>query len=245
MLKLSLLAATVAFTLGCQQEAQQEKQVQLNTEDEKAAYAIGAQFATLLSESLDKQSEIGITLDKNILLKGIEESLHGKSQLTPEEMQTTLVALDQRVNEKIQTAMQEKRAANSAAGETFRNEFAQQDGVVKTESGLLYQVLTPAQGDSPVETDTVKVHYVGTLTDGTQFDSSVERGEPVTFPLSMVIPGWKEGVQLMQVGSKYKFVIPPELAYGEMDRPSIPGQSTLVFEVELLEIVTEEVEESQ
>ncbi|EKO3989065.1 FKBP-type peptidyl-prolyl cis-trans isomerase, partial [Vibrio fluvialis] len=109
-------------------------------------------------------------------------------------------------------------------------------GVKKTSTGLLYQVLTPAQGDSPKDTDTVQVHYKGTLTDGTQFDSSYDRGEPATFPLNRVIPGWTEGVQLMQVGSKYKFVIPPELAYGEQDTPTIPANSTLVFEVELLKI---------
>ncbi|MEF1308336.1 FKBP-type peptidyl-prolyl cis-trans isomerase, partial [Vibrio owensii] len=111
-----------------------------------------------------------------------------------------------------------------------------QEGVVKTDSGLLYQVETPAEGEKPKDTDTVQVHYKGTLIDGTQFDSSYDRGEPATFPLNRVIPGWTEGVQLMPVGSKFKFVIPPELAYGDQDTPSIPANSTLVFEVELLKI---------
>ncbi len=129
-----------------------------------------------------------------------------------------------------------KPAEAKKAGDDFRAEFEKQEGVVKTESGLLYKVETPAEGEKPKDTDTVQVHYKGTLIDGTQFDSSYDRGEPATFPLNRVIPGWTEGVQLMPVGSKFKFVIPPELAYGDQDTPSIPANSTLVFEVELLKI---------
>jgi FKBP-type peptidyl-prolyl cis-trans isomerase len=115
---------------------------------------------------------------------------------------------------------------------------AQAGDMVTTASGLKYQVLTKGTGTvSPKATDTVKVHYHGTLLDGTVFDSSVQRGEPISFPLNGVIPGWTEGVQLMKVGDKFKFVIPPNLAYGERSpSPKIPPNSTLVFEVELLGI---------
>jgi FKBP-type peptidyl-prolyl cis-trans isomerase FkpA len=249
--KVSLLAATVALAAGCQKEeeakteaapaveqvqAETGKQVHFKTEDDKAAYAIGVSFANYLSTSLDKPNEIGITLNKDLVLKGIEHVFAGNPELNEEETRAALEALDKRVPETMQKQAVEKAAAAKKEGDDFRAEFEKQDGVVKTESGLLYQVLTPAEGEKPADTDTVQVHYKGTLIDGTQFDSSYERGEPATFPLNRVIPGWTEGVQHMAVGSKFKFVIPPELAYGEQDTPTIPANSTLVFEVELLKI---------
>jgi FKBP-type peptidyl-prolyl cis-trans isomerase FkpA len=145
----------------------------------------------------------------------------------------------------MQKQSEEKAAAAKKAGDDFRAEFEKQDGVTKTDSGLLYQVETEGTGAQPKETDTVEVHYKGTLIDGTQFDSSYDRGQPATFPLNRVIPGWTEGVQLMKVGSKYKFVIPPELAYGEQDTPTIPANSTLVFEVELLKIDGDDAQATQ
>lgn len=246
-LKVSLLAATVAFAVGCEKEAAQPEvsanaeqtqaeTMQFNNENDKAAYAIGASFATYLSSSIEKPSEIGIDLDKALVLKGIEDVFAGNSQLADEDIRAALESLDTRVAEKMQAQAEEASAAAIKAGEDFRAEFATQEGVMKTESGLLYQVVEAAEGETPKETDTVVVHYTGTLTDGTKFDSSVDRGEPATFPLNRVIPGWTEGVQLMTVGSKYKFVIPPELAYGEQDTPAIPGNSTLVFDVELISI---------
>ncbi|MGF1753301.1 FKBP-type peptidyl-prolyl cis-trans isomerase [Vibrio makurazakiensis] len=246
VLKVSLLAATVMLAVGCQKEEPkaeapqteqvQAKAVEFKTEDDKAAYAIGISFANYLSTSIDKPSELGINLDKEMVLKGIEHVFAGNAELNEEETRAALEALDKRVAETMQTQAAEKSAAVKEAGEAFRTEFAKAEGVTKTDSGLLYQVMAAAEGESPKDTDTVQVHYKGTLTDGTQFDSSYDRGEPATFPLNRVIPGWTEGVQLMQVGSKYKFVIPPELAYGEQDTPTIPANSTLVFEVELLKI---------
>ena len=250
VLKVSLLAATVMLAVGCQKEeakpaaAPQAEQVQAETgkavhfksEDDKAAYAIGVSFANYLSASLDKPSEIGINLNKDLVLKGIEHVFAGNPELNEEETRAALEALDKRVAETMQKKAAEKAEAAKKAGDEFRAEFEKQEGVVKTETGLLYQVITPAEGEKPKDTDTVQVHYKGTLTDGTQFDSSYDRGEPATFPLNRVIPGWTEGVQLMPVGSKFKFVIPPELAYGAQDTPSIPANSTLVFEVELLKI---------
>ncbi|MCU8473656.1 FKBP-type peptidyl-prolyl cis-trans isomerase [Vibrio vulnificus] len=250
VLKVSLLAATVMLAVGCQKEeakpaaAPQAEQVQAETgkavhfksEDDKAAYAIGVSFANYLSASLDKPSEIGINLNKDLVLKGIEHVFAGNPELNEEETRAALEALDKRVAETMQKKAAEKADAAKKAGDEFRAEFEKQEGVVKTDTGLLYQVFTPAEGEKPKDTDTVQVHYKGTLTDGTQFDSSYDRGEPATFPLNRVIPGWTEGVQLMPVGSKFKFVIPPELAYGAQDTPSIPANSTLVFEVELLKI---------
>ncbi|WP_439147524.1 FKBP-type peptidyl-prolyl cis-trans isomerase [Vibrio sp.] len=255
VLKVSLLAATVMLAVGCQKEepkaeAPQVEEVKVaavnfKTEDDKAAYAIGVSFANYLSTSIDKPSELGINLDKDMVLQGIEDVFAEKTALNEEETRAALEALDKRVAETMQTQAAEKSAEVKKAGDDFRAEFAKTEGVKQTESGLLYQVMTAGEGASPKDTDTVQVHYKGTLTDGTQFDSSYDRGEPATFPLNRVIPGWTEGVQLMQVGSKYKFVIPPELAYGEQDTPTIPANSTLVFEVELLKIDNAETAPAQ
>jgi FKBP-type peptidyl-prolyl cis-trans isomerase FkpA len=122
------------------------------------------------------------------------------------------------------------------AGEKYLADNAKKEGVTVTESGLQYEVMVQGDGDMPVATDVVKVHYKGTLLDGTEFDSSYSRDEPTTFPLNRVIAGWTEGLQLMPVGSKYKFTIPSELAYGDRDLGKIPANSTLIFDVELLEI---------
>lgn len=111
------------------------------------------------------------------------------------------------------------------------------DGVITTESGLQYEVLVEGDGNNPTRDDQVTVHYKGTLTDGTVFDSSYDRGEPATFPLNRVVKGWQEGIPLMSVGSKYKFTIPPDLGYGSRAMGKIPADATLVFEVELLDIV--------
>ena len=130
--------------------------------------------------------------------------------------------------------------ANVAAGATYLAQNAEKEGVTVTESGLQYEVMVEGTGAKPAATDIVKVHYKGTLIDGTEFDSSYSRGEPAEFPLNRVIPGWTEGVQLMSEGSKFKFVIPSELAYGERATGSITPNSTLIFEVELLEILNDE-----
>ncbi|WP_162045464.1 FKBP-type peptidyl-prolyl cis-trans isomerase [Vibrio taketomensis] len=247
--KVSLLAATVMLAVGCQKEeepkkevapaveqVQAEKAVHFNSEDDKAAYAIGASFATYLAQSIDKPSEIGIDLKKDMVLKGIEDTFAGKAALNEDEIRVALESLDKRVAENMQKQAAEKAAESKKAGDDFRAKFAKEEGVTTTASGLMYKVLKPAEGEKPKDTDTVEVHYKGTLIDGTQFDSSYDRGETATFPLNRVIPGWTEGVQLMPVGSKFEFVIPPELAYGDQDTPSIPANSTLVFEVELVSI---------
>ncbi|WP_413694185.1 FKBP-type peptidyl-prolyl cis-trans isomerase [Psychromonas sp. KJ10-2] len=240
--KVSLLAATVALTVGCNQEqesaapTQEATAVNFKDANEKAAYAIGASFSRYVSTTLEKQAEFGMTLDKEVILQGITDTLRGNSKLTDEEMIETLKVYDTEVKaaaEKKQLELKEKATAESKA---FLEENAKAEGVTVTDSGLQYSVITEAEGPKPAAEDTVTVHYVGTLIDGTEFDSSVARGEPAKFPLNRVIPGWTEGVQLMSVGEKYKFVIPADLAYGEQGAGSIPANATLVFEVELLDI---------
>lgn len=132
---------------------------------------------------------------------------------------------------------QKKAAENLQAGQDFLTENAKKEGVMTLESGLQYQVLTMGTGEKPVATDQVNCHYHGTMIDGTVFDSSVERGQPASFPLNRVIKGWTEGLQLMPVGSKFRFFIPSHLAYGERAVSAVIGaNSTLIFDVELLGI---------
>lgn len=247
VMKMSLLAATVALAVGCQQDdakveqtnqaaEQAQAEASFANDDDKAAYAIGASLAQYLNANLEQQADIGLDLDKELVLQGVQDVFNGESKLTDEQAQAALQSLDQRVTELAQQQAKEKAEAALADGEKYRTEFASQEGVKETESGLLYKVDSLGDGKKPAAEDTVVVHYKGTLTDGTQFDSSYDRGEPATFPLNRVIPGWTEGVQLMPVGSKFTFVIPPQLAYGDQDTASIPANSTLVFDVELLEI---------
>lgn len=249
--KISLLAVTVAFAVGCQQDESMEKSstaqyagkastVELNTEDQKAAYAIGSSLAQYLKANLTQQAEIGLTLDPQLVLAGVQDAFADQPKLTDVEAQTALQLLDQRVAELSKKVADEKAQVAIKQGQEFRDEFAKKEGVVVTDSGLMYVVETMGDGEKPTAEDTVVVHYKGTLPDGTQFDSSYDRNQPATFPLNRVIPGWTEGVQLMPVGSKFEFVIPSELAYGAQDTPTIPANSTLVFEVELLEIKKED-----
>lgn len=140
--------------------------------------------------------------------------------------------------DKLNKAKEEKLAANLQVGLDFLANNKKEEGVVELESGLQYKVLKQGDGDKPWATDTVKCHYHGTLIDGTVFDSSVQRGTPAKFPLNMVIKGWTEGLQLMPVGSKWRFFIPPQLGYGERQvSAQIGPNSTLIFDVELLEIM--------
>lgn len=141
------------------------------------------------------------------------------------------------INDYLADLQQKAEAAAREAGEKFLAENKQRAEVKVTESGLQYAVLQEGEGAQPTAEDEVTVHYTGKLIDGTVFDSSVQRGEPATFPLNRVIPGWTEGVQLMKEGSKYEFFIPSDLAYGPQGIPNaIPPHSTLVFEVELIKI---------
>ena len=238
--KVSLLAAAVIFTVGCNEKKEEAVKVSFENSQDKAAYAIGASFASYVNKTLEQQAEFGMALDKEVILQGISDKLRDKSQMTEEEMVETLKAYDAEVKAAAEKVQLEKAAKSAEEAKTFLAENAKVEGVTVTESGLQYSVITKADGAKPTAEDTVSVHYVGTLVDGTEFDSSIKRGQPATFPLNRVIAGWTEGVQLMSVGEKYKFVIPAELAYGEQGAGSIPPGATLIFEVELLDIAPAE-----
>ena len=239
LFKPTLVAVALVSVLGCQQETKQAEvvEVKLETEQQKQAYSLGASIGMYMERNLAEQEKLGLNLDRELIVTGFLESLEGKSKIEQEEIQTLLMALDQETKVK-QQELAEKAAQDSLAeGQKFLEENAKKEGVMVTESGIQYQILTPAEGEKPAATDTVKVHYKGTFLNGETFDSSYDRGQPAVFPLNRVIRGWTEGVQLMSVGSKYKFTIPSDLAYGPMGNPPrIPGNSVLEFEIELLEI---------
>jgi FKBP-type peptidyl-prolyl cis-trans isomerase len=209
--------------------------------------ALGAPTLTLaadaaMDEAARMQYALGYQLGKDLagiearpqdIARGIEDGRAGTPpKLSDAEMNTALAALEQRITEqrnKVQAAAAEKALAE---GKTFLAANAAKAGVKTTASGLQYRVITEGKGRKPAPTDSVTVQYKGTLTNGTEFDSSYKRGSPATFPLNGVIPGWTEGLQLMPVGSKFELVIPPDLAYGP--RGDLANQ-VLVFEVELLD----------
>lgn len=236
IVKPTLVAVAVLAMMGCQE--QEKKPASLETDAQKQGYALGASIGSYISTNLKEQEKVGVTLDKEVIIAGFTESINGKSQYTPEEFQEILNALGKSVQEKNAVIAEEASAEAILKGEAFLAENAKVEGVVVTESGLQYQVITDAEGPKPVATDTVRVHYHGTLIDGTVFDSSYDRNEPAEFPLNRVIAGWTEGLQYMSVGSTYKFVIPSDIGYGPQGGGPIPGNSTLVFKVELLDITT-------
>lgn len=193
---------------------------------DSVAYSIGLSVAgSLKAQGLSE-------INTNLLLKAINESLKdAPTALTMEQA-------NQCIGEYFQKQASAKSDANRVKGQKFLEENKKRPTVVTTASGLQYEVVRPGEGPRPADSSRVKTHYHGTLIDGTVFDSSVERGEPVEFPVNGVIKGWQEALQLMPVGSKWKLFIPSELAYGDRAAgPAIGPGSTLIFEVELLEIL--------
>lgn len=180
-------------------------------------------------------------LDSKAVAQGIEDAIGNKEQkLTDEQLMEAFTFLQTRAEER----MAEMNAKAVEAGKKFLDENAKREGVKTTESGLQYEVVKSAEGRQPTENDVVTVHYEGSLTDGTVFDSSIKRGSPIDLPVGGVIPGWVEGLQLMHVGEKFKLYIPSELAYGEQSpSPLIPANLVLVFDLELLDIKGDEAEQ--
>ncbi|HEX8916617.1 MAG TPA: FKBP-type peptidyl-prolyl cis-trans isomerase, partial [Humisphaera sp.] len=169
---------------------------------------------------------------------GLKDAAGGKaSEISDAKLREALGRLQQEMMAGAEAKAKEQADANSKAGDAYRAENGKKPGVTTTASGLQIETLVAGAGESPKATDKVKVHYVGTLIDGTKFDSSVDRGEPITFPLNGVIKGWTEGLQLMKPGGKARLVIPPAIGYGPEGSDPIPPNATLVFEVQLLEIV--------
>lgn len=202
----------------------------LKTHQDTISYIIGRDIGNNM-----KTNDISITPE--IMLAGMKDGISGiDTVFSPEATDQIMMVFQQEMMAKKQKKESDEASAVKAAGAAFLAENKTKPGVVELPSGLQYKVITEGSGDKPTADDTVEVHYTGTLTDGTVFDSSVERGETIKFPLSNVIRGWTEGVQLMSPGAKYMFYIPSSLAYGDKGTGPIPGGSVLIFEVELISI---------
>jgi len=244
LFKPTLVALALVAVVGCNEEVKEEivKAPVLETEIQKQAYGLGASIGMYMQRNLEEHDKLGLNLDKALIVQGFVDSIENKALIEKEEIQALLTNLDATMKEKQQEKMLADSEASKAEGIKFLAENAKKEGVQVTESGIQYVVLTAGEGDKPLATDTVKVHYKGTFLNGETFDSSYDRGEPIEFPLNGVIKGWTEGVQLMPIGAKYKFTIPSDLAYGPNGNPrgGIPGNSVLEFEVELLEIIKAE-----
>lgn len=226
---IALVIALVACSgeSGAQSDAESMSAASLETDDQKTLYALGQFMAQQLGQfdlSADEFATVKEGLSDGIL--GVE------SKVDMDEFGPKIQAFAMGRAQRVVTKEKE-------AGTAFVEKAAAEEGAQAFESGLVYTELVAGTGASPTATDKVKVHYHGTLRDGTVFDSSVDRGEPIEFGLNQVVACWTEGVQKMKVGGKAKLVCPPEIAYGDQPRPpKIPGGATLVFEVELLEITT-------
>lgn len=251
-MKQSLAAIAVLSVLGltaCGEKSEETQSTttatsaaELDTPISRQSYSIGASMGSFALNRQEQLEGLDMALDMEIVRKGFNDALNGEPAMSMEEMQTIIRNSDQEVRAKQEAMAKQDAEKNIAAGQAYLVQNAEKEGVTVTESGLQYEVMVEGTGAKPAATDIVKVHYKGTLIDGTEFDSSYSRGEPAEFPLNRVIPGWTEGVQLMSEGSKFKFVIPAELAYGERATGSITPNSTLIFEVELLDILNDEAD---
>ncbi|MEJ2469629.1 MAG: FKBP-type peptidyl-prolyl cis-trans isomerase [Desulfuromonadales bacterium] len=221
---------------GCAAEqANSASDVTLDNAKNRISYTIGVNMAKdFKNQEMD--------LDPDALVQGMKDQLAGKElQLSEEEMIQEIQTFQKTMQAKMMAKVEALAAENKAAGEAFLAKNAEEEGVVVTDSGLQYKIIEPGEGESPGPQDVATVNYRGTLIDGTQFDSSYDRGQPATFPVGGVIPGWTEALQLMKPGAKWTLYIPAELAYGERGAgQDIGPNATLIFDVELLSVQKQE-----
>lgn len=232
-MKKTLFALAMAGVVaGCSTSSESPADPKLDSTDQKVSYGMGLVLGERMSNDLPN-------LQMDQFLQGIQHGNAGDEEtmrMDREEIQAALMEYQQSLKEEQGKQAEELASKNRKAGEAFLAENAERDGVKTTESGLQYEVLEEGEGSQPGSADTVEVHYTGELLSGEVFDSSRERGEPVSFGLNQVIPGWTEGLQLMSEGARYKLYIPSDLAYGPGGNRAIGPNETLIFDVELLAI---------
>jgi FKBP-type peptidyl-prolyl cis-trans isomerase FklB len=220
--KLFFIAATLLVSASCNGQKKGDKaNVNMKTQVDSVSYGIGV----AIGENLKRDKLDSINVD--IMAKGIRDVLRGDSTAITQEQANQIISTY------LEGMKAQQAVASQATARKFLEDNKKKQGVTETPSGLQYEIITMGTGSKPLATDTVVTHYHGTLTNGEIFDSSVQRGEPVSFPVNQVIPGWTEALQMMPVGSKWKLVIPSNLAYGEQGAGGVIGPNeTLIFEVE-------------
>lgn len=232
--KRSFIAASVSVAFISSAAFAEETASKMDLKE--VGYAMGASLAAYVDSTLKQQQDFGTDIKKEDLVAGLQDALDGKSKITEEEANKLLSEFSSELQKKATEKAAKEAQETIDKGTAYRDTFAKESNVTKSDTGLLYSIETEGEGTAPTATDTVSVHYRGTLIDGVEFDSSYSRNEPATFRLDQVIPGWTEGLQKIKPGGKIKLVIPPELAYGDQGMATIPANSTLVFEVELLSV---------
>jgi FKBP-type peptidyl-prolyl cis-trans isomerase FklB len=232
-MKKTIIALTVAGALaGCSSSQEASANPDIETTDQRVSYGVGLIMGERMRDDLPD-------LQMEQFLQGFRHGNAGdedQNRMSREEVQQAMMAYQAQMQEQAGAQQQELAQKNQEAGQQFLAENADREGVQTTKSGLQYEIIEEGDGDTPTAEDRVRVHYTGELISGEVFDSSRERGEPVTFGLNQVIPGWTEGLQLMPEGSRARLYIPAELAYGPGGNQRIGPNETLVFDVELLEI---------
>lgn len=229
-----MFAAIVCVSAQNKKSKTVTQPLSLTTEMQKVSYAIGAQLGQQLRLT---REQTAICIDSTLVARGVVDAAAGYCQMTEQELKAVMQQFSQKMQQLQKEQETVKLDAEKARSKEFLQKNKQQKGVIETASGLQYKVVTMGTGEKPTAESTVKVHYHGTTIDGKVFDSSVQRGEPISFPLNRVIRGWQEGLQLMPVGSKFIFYIPSDLAYGDRGMgDAVAGGATLIFEVELLAI---------
>ncbi|MFA6455420.1 MAG: FKBP-type peptidyl-prolyl cis-trans isomerase [Bacteroidota bacterium] len=226
-MKYLLFAATCLFLMSCG-----EKKAELKTDKDSVSYSIGLDVGMTFQRQ-------GIEVNPEAFLQGFKDvsDTSAKRLMTEEQVRTCMITYQQKMMAKAQEKMMQQAGPAAAEGKKFLEENQTKPGVVTTASGLQYKIIRAGKGKKPTAANEVKVHYRGTLLNGTEFDNSYKRGEAITLPVGGVIPGWTEALQLMPVGSKWQLFIPSHLGYGNNASGPIPPGSTLVFDVELIAIV--------
>lgn len=231
IMRLFFLLVLIVSILSCQKSNLADEKIELKEKSEKISYGLGLQIGKMYQS-------LNVKIDPKLFARGFSDGISGTAPLiTEEEVEQILFEMSQQMNSQQEEKMSAAGEENKKKGDAFLAANKAKPGVKTTASGLQYTILKSGNGKKPALTDTVTVHYKGTLIDGTEFDSSYGRGEPATFPLNRVIQGWQEGLQLMQEGAKFQFVIPSDLAYGNRSAGNLIGPgSVLVFEVELISV---------
>ncbi len=244
-MKLAVITTTLGLALAISAGAAEDPAKKpadsgpFKTPKEKNSYMLGVNLGKQL-----KQNDVEV--DYDVYMRGLKDAIAGKELLNEEQFREAMMAFQQEIREKTMAKRKVDSEKARKSGEEFLAENKKKEGITTTASGLQYKVETKGTGKVPVVGDTVTCHYRGTLVDGTEFDSSYKRGQPAEFPVTGVIKGWTEALQLMPIGSKWKLFIPSNLAYGDNGSPpKIPGGAALIFDIELIDAKPSEVKKLQ